>query len=66
MLFIKAKTTDDTTELFALDKILNITPRGETTKILMGAGLFWRVYSDSIEILDLSYNDLQELLKGDK
>ena len=63
MIFIKAKTTDDTAELFALDKILNITPRGETTKILMGAGLYWRVYTDSIEVLDLSLNDLQKLLR---
>ena len=58
MKFIKAITTDNQTELFNLDLILNITPRENgTTKILMGAGLYWLVYTNSIEVIEC-INDL--------
>lgn len=54
MTFLRALTTDDATEYFNMEKILNITPHGNgTTKILMGAGLHWRVYTDSIEFVDI-------------
>lgn len=62
MLFLKAKTTNDKTEFFNLDKILTLVPEGQLTKILMGANLYWRVYTDSIEILDLGYNEIKETL----
>lgn len=42
------------TEFFNLDKILNIAPRKSgTSKILMGAGLYWDVYTDTMEIVEL-------------
>lgn len=66
MLFLKAKSTSDQTELFPLDKIINFVPGSETTKILLGANMFWRVYTDSIEVLDLAPNQLETLLKGGK
>lgn len=53
MNFLKATTTDYKTELFNLDHILNIVPKENgTTKILMGAGLAWHVYTDSIEPIE--------------
>lgn len=56
---------DGETEFFNLDKILNIQPyKNGTAKILMGGGLYWNVYIDSIEILDLGNNDLKTALQG--
>ena len=66
MRFIKATTTDGQTELFNLEKVLNITPYKTQTKILMGAGLYWNVYSDSVQVLDLSANDLEAIIQGGK
>lgn len=45
---------DGETELFNVDQILNITPdpKHNAAKILMGAGLYWTVYLDSIEYFD--------------
>ena len=64
--FIKVKTTDGKTELFNLDRVLNITPYDSgTAKILMGAGLYWDIYTDSIEIIDCT-NDLLKAIKGEK
>ena len=64
--FIKVKTTDGRTELFNLDHALNITPYGNGyAKILMGAGLYWDIYTDSIEIVDCT-NDLIKAVKGEK
>ena len=64
MIFIKAITTDGKTELFNLDKVMTITPlHDSTTKILMGAGLYWYVLTDSIERVDC-YNDLIRVIDG--
>ena len=64
-IFLKATTTEGKTELFNLDRVLTITPNNNgTTKILMGAGLFWSVYSDSIEPLEC-FNELMQAIKGD-
>lgn len=58
MNFLKAITTDGKSELFNIDNILNIQPnKNGTTKILMGAGLFWWVHTDSIILINC-YNDL--------
>lgn len=48
MMFLKAETLEGKTEYFNADKILTIMPEGNTTKILMGAGMFWKVKSDSL------------------
>lgn len=62
--YIKAVTTDGETELFNLDHIINMAPRANgTIKILMGAGLAWDVYPDTIEYIDC-INDLMKELKG--
>ena len=56
MSFLKAITTDGTTEFFNAQKILTIRPYGENLKnlkILMGAGLYWIVKADSVEIVSL-------------
>ena len=50
-LFLKTITTDGKTEYFNIRNILNVEPNGENTKILMGAGLYWKVKTDSIEIV---------------
>lgn len=61
-IFLKATTTDNKTEYFNLDNVLNIAARDNgTIKILMGAGLYWNVYADSMEYVDL----LQEF-KGER
>lgn len=58
MNYIQAITTDGEKELFNLDNVLSIQPRKNgTTKILMGAGLFWIVETDSITRVDC-WNDL--------
>ncbi len=57
MKFLKATTRDGRTEYFNMDKILTIAPNGSTTKILMGAGLYWNVVSDSMKIVDFSVTD---------
>ena len=43
-------------EFFNLSHVLNIMPRGNgyELKILMGAGLAWFVYRDSVEIVEIS------------
>lgn len=64
MRFLKATSTDGETELFNLEKVLTITPKGAQTKILMGAGLHWRVYTDSVQVLDLSANELEAIVQG--
>lgn len=54
MRFLKAITTDGTTEYFNADKILTITPRksGDVT-ILMGAGLYWHIKPETMVFVDL-------------
>ena len=62
--YIKATTEDNKTELFNLNKILSISKRENgMVKILMGAGLYWDVYADSIEYIDC-INDLIKEAKG--
>ena len=62
MMFLKATDTDGKTEFFNLDKVLNITPLANgQVKILMGAGLHWRVYPDSISLVDC-YNELHQAI----
>jgi hypothetical protein len=66
MMFIKATGTDGETEIFNLDKVINITPLANgTVKILMGAGLHWRVYPESIELIDC-YNELHKAITEGK
>jgi hypothetical protein len=65
MRFIKVTTTNGQTEYLSLDKVLAITPGGETTKILYGAGMYWNVYSDSVRVLDLSTNEIEAIARGE-
>lgn len=53
MKFLKAITTDGKTEFFNLETLLTVQPNGSTTKILMGAGLYWTVRTDSMQIVTL-------------
>lgn len=63
MMFIKATDTDGTTQLFNLDKVLNIAPLANgKVKILMGAGLYWDVYPDSISPV-YCYNEIIEAIR---
>lgn len=64
-IFLKATTTEGKTELFNLDRVLSIMPNENgTTKILMGAGLAWRVHTDSIQTVECM-NELLKAIKGD-
>ena len=57
MLFLKAITTEGNTEYFNIEKILTIKPYGEnlnSLKILMGAGLYWTVKANTVEIVELN------------
>lgn len=65
MRFIKVTTTNEQTEYLSLDKVLAITPGGEITKILYGAGMYWNVYSDSVRVLDLSTNEIEAIARGE-
>ena len=65
MRFIKVTTTNGQTEYLSLDKVLAITPGGEITKILYGAGMYWNVYSDSVRVLDLSTNEIEAIARGE-
>ena len=65
-IFIRATTTEGKIELFNTERILTIQPKKNgTTKILMGAGLYWDVITDSIEIIDC-INDLLTEIRGAK
>jgi len=58
MNFLKAITIEGKTELFNVNNILTIQPnKNGTTKILMGAGLYWTVHTASIEWVNC-YNEL--------
>lgn len=61
MNYLKATTTDGITEYFNADKILTLQPSedGERVKILMGAGLYWWVWSDSI-----TQSNINEIIGG--
>ena len=57
MNFLKAITIEGKTELFNINNILSVQPNTNgTTKILMGAGLFWTVHTDSIAWINC-YNE---------
>lgn len=63
MKFLKATTIEGTTEFFNIDNILTITKlENGNIKILMGAGLYWQVYANSLEVVD---NLLSELNRKD-
>lgn len=60
MKFLKATTTDGKTEYFNLANILTITPLdGDRVKILMGAGLYWTVWRDSLQVWDMSNAEIE-------
>ena len=64
--FIKAVTEDNKTELFNLNKVMSISKRDNgMVKILMGAGLYWDVYPDSIEHI-VCLDDFIREIKGGK
>ena len=46
-------------EFIALDKILTISPRanGEEITVLIGAGMYYHVFRDSPEIVEISMTD---------
>lgn len=63
MKFLKATTIDGDVEYFNLEKILTIRPLpcGDRVKILMGAGLFWTVERDSMQVWDMSNKEIGEI-----
>ena len=57
MLYLKVITKDGSMEYLNAQHILSIMPYGENLKyfkILMGAGLYWIVKADSVEIVELN------------
>ena len=68
MNLLKVTTTDGKTEYLNLDRILSLQPSedGSKVKILMGAGLYWWVWAESIAVLNASYNEIQNILGGKK
>ena len=55
MKFLKAITTEGKTEYFNVNQILTITPEINAVKILMGAGLYYRVKPETMVFVDLEY-----------
>ena len=55
MKFLKAISIDGDTEYFNLEKIISIRPLpcGERVKILMGAGLYWTILKNTMEIVEM-------------
>ena len=54
MKFLQAITADGNIEFFNVDNILTIRPYANgCTKILMGAGLYWDVKTDTIVFVAL-------------
>ena len=75
MRLLRAITTDGDTEYFNIDRILSIrlSKNGEQYTILMGAGLHWRVWADSLRLtsiqdfladMDETMADLSEIMGG--
>lgn len=60
MILLRATTTDGAREYFNPDKILTLklSADGTRVKILMGAGLHWWVWADSIALTNI--NELME------
>ena len=57
MLYLKVITKDGNTEYLNAQHILSIMPYGENLKyfkMLMGAGLYWIVKADTVEIVELN------------
>lgn len=56
MNYLKATTTDGKREYFNLDNILTLqeSTDGTKIKILMGAGLFWWVWADSLKTININ------------
>lgn len=48
MIFLKVETLEGKTEYLNAEKIISINRDGKFVKILMGAGLYWRVKPDSL------------------
>lgn len=66
MRYIQAETIDGSIEIFNLDNVLTITPYPNgRAKILMGAGLYWTIKTDTTVLLDCA-NDLISAVKGAK
>ena len=64
MKFLQAETIDGDIEIFNLDNVLTIKPYpNSSAKILMGAGLYWHVKTDTIKPIDCT-NDLLSAVKG--
>lgn len=70
MKFLKATISSTTdlyegkTDFFNLDRILEIQPhKSGTSKILMGAGLYWDVYTDTMEIVELGTTEALSIIK---
>lgn len=56
MLFLKATTKEGNLEYFNVQNILSMQPQGENNqylKILMGAGLYWVLLTETIELVKL-------------
>lgn len=66
MIILKATDTDGTTQFFNLDKILSMTPSqdGQRVKILMGAGLYWWVAAESMEVINQPLKELVRIVRG--
>ena len=67
MHYLKATTTDGKREFFNLDKILTIRENADGTQltILMGAGLYWQIWADSLRITDIHeiLSDMDETME---
>lgn len=63
MKFLKAITTEGKIEYFNLSQILTITPERNAVKILMGAGLHYRVKPNTLVLVDLE-NLAAEMMGG--
>lgn len=51
MMFLKVETLEGKTEYLNAEKIVSINQEGKHVKILMGAGLFWRVKPGSLSFV---------------
>jgi hypothetical protein len=49
MMFLKVETLEGKTEYLNAEKIVSINQEKNHVKILMGAGLYWRVKPDSLQ-----------------
>lgn len=61
MQFLKAITTDGKTEYFNTDKILTISKLANgNIKILMGAGLYYNVLPESMQLINNILEDIKQ------